>query len=313
MSHPSVVAIILNYNGADLTLESIASMLDSDYPELELLVVDNGSTDDSFERVASTFPEVEQVRQMPNEGVSPGINLGLCRGRELGADYLLVLNNDISVHADMVRHLVELAESDPKIGCVGPKTYYFDDPERLWSAGGKIRFKEAITSERGQGELDRGQYDRDELMGYVNGCCMLIRREALEATGLWNPLYFLGVEDADWCQRMQSHGFTSAYSHKAVLWHKVSQSLGIYNPFRTFYTGRATALFVRLHGGPIQWSSFLFWYTASVPFAFLRELRRGNQKAVMEKLRGVIDGLRVKLSPPPPLPLLPEQDQSTSR
>lgn len=304
MPAPSVVAIILNYNGADLTLETIESMKEVDYPNLTILVVDNGSTDDSFDRIAAAHPDLEQLSQTPNRGIPPGINRGLCRGRELGADYLLALNNDIQVDAAMVRHMVELAESDSRIGCVGPKTCYFDDKKRLWSTGGKISFREAITRERGQGEIDRGQYDRDEEMGYINGCAILIRRAALEATGLLNPTFFLGVEDADWCQRAKAQGFSCFYSHKAVLWHKVSQSLGIYNPFRTFYTGRSTAAFVRLHAGATGWLSFLAMYGASLPFAYLRERRHGNQKAVWEKLRGVSEGLRMPLSQAPPLPPL---------
>ena len=107
----------------------------------------------------------------------------------------------------MLSELVRVAESDPSIGCVGPKTYYWADRQRLWSAGGIIRFSESVTRERGMRELDRGQYDRDREVPYVNGCAMLVRRRAHEETGLWDPLYYVGIEDADWCMRMKRQGY----------------------------------------------------------------------------------------------------------
>ncbi|RMH19697.1 MAG: glycosyltransferase family 2 protein [Acidobacteria bacterium] len=298
---PRVAAIVLNYNGPQITIETVESLLRMDYPRLDVVVVDNGSTDDSYERVAAAFPQITQLRIERNQGISPGINLGLCWALEHGHDYVLVLNNDIEADRDMLKELVAVAESDPSIGVVGPKTYYHADPQRLWSAGGMLRFKESVTRERGDGELDRGQYDRDEEVDYVNGCAMLMRRQALVATGLWHPLYFLGVEDADWCMRMKQQGFRCFYAHRAKLWHKVSFSVGVYKPGRTYHTGRSTAIFVRKYATPRQWLTFLLFYAASIPVAYVRELLKGNQKAVVQKLKGVIEGLRVPMTAPPPL------------
>ena len=99
------------------------------------------------------------------------------------------MNNDIEVAPDLLRELMAAAEADATIGCVGPKCYYyFGDRNRLWSAGGRLRFREAVTRERGMGELDRGQYDGDGEVDYSNGALMLIRRQAMRATGLWDPV-----------------------------------------------------------------------------------------------------------------------------
>ncbi len=299
--NPSVAALVLNYNGKDLTLDTVASLLAMSYPACEVVVVDNASTDGSYQAVGEAFPDVTQVQVEVNQGPASGMNAGLRYVLEQGFDYALLLNNDIEVHSEMVTEMVAVAERDPKIGVVGPKAYYYWDRERIWSAGGILRFKESVTKERGDGEIDRGQWDRDEEVDYVCGCAMLVRRSAIEATGLWDTTYTLGVEDADWCARMKQRGYSCWYAHQAKLWHKVGQSVGVYKPGRTFHTGRNMAIFVRKYAGPWQWLTFTLFYSASIPVAFLRELPKGNQMAAVMKLKGVLEGLRVPLGSPPPL------------
>ncbi len=238
-----------------------------------------------------------------------GVNRGLAMALERDYDYLLLLNNDIEADRAMLAELVRAAESDPLIGCVGPKIYYHGDRRRLWSAGGRLRFRESITRERGMGELDRGQYDRDEEVNYVNGCAMLMRRSVVEEVGLWDPLFHLAVDDADWCMRIKRQGYRCFFAHHAILWHKVGYTVGGYHARRTFYNGRSTALFVRRYGRLRDWCTFVLFTAAALPLAFLRELPRGNQGAAVAKLRGILAGLRLPL-PPPPLPgEIPEPEE----
>lgn len=292
---PRVMALVLNYNGLEVTLKTLESLCALDYSEIDLVVVDNGSTDGSWQAVAERFPTVEQIKVPDNRGISHGMNFGLRHGVRGGYDYVLVLNNDIEVAPDMVGEMVNVAETSPTIGAVGPKAFYYWDRDRLWSAGGLIRFKESVTRERGDGELDQGQYDRDEEVPYVNGCAMLVRRQALIDTGLWDSTFYLGVEDADWCMRMKQQGYTCWYAHRAVLWHMISQSTGVYKPGRTFHTGRSTALFVRKFAGPLQWLTFCLFTLVALPLAWLRELPKGNAQAAVSKLKGILEGMRVPL------------------
>jgi GT2 family glycosyltransferase len=302
MTEPKVAAVVLNYNGKEVTLETLASLRGLRYGQVDLVVVDNGSTDGSWDAVAAAYPDVTQLRVEDNQGISWGLNDGLRWALERDYDYVLAMNNDVEADPEMLAELVAAIKADPEVGCVGPKTYYFWDRQRLWSAGGVLRFKESVTRERGDGELDRGQYDCDQEVDYVNGCAVLMRREALLAAGLWDPVYYLGVEDADWCVRMKRRGWRCLYAHRARLWHKVSHSIGVYKPGRTFHTGRSTAIFVRKYARPWQWLTFLLFYAASLPLAWVREVRKGNQAAVWSKLRGVREGLRVPLPPPPAAP-----------
>lgn len=301
MTTPSVAAIVLSYNGRDITLQALASLSALSYPRYDLIVVDNGSTDGTAEAIAAAFPQVVQVRTEVNLGAAGGCNLGFRYALEQGYDYLLILNNDIEADPEMLTHLVAAAEADPKVGCVGPKEYYYWDRERIWSAGGRLRFREAVTRERGDGELDRGQYDGDAEVDYINGCAMLIRRRVLEEVGLWDPQFHLAVEDADFCTRMRRRGWTCRYVHRARLWHMVAYATGVYKAGKTFHTGRSTAIYLRRYASPWQWCRSLAFLAAALPAAFLRELPKGNQAAVIAKARGFWNGLRTPLQPPPTL------------
>ena len=300
---PRVAAVVINYNGLEVTLQAVRSLRQMTYPAFDLVVVDNGSTDGSQEALARAFPDLLQERVEINQGSSSGYDHGLRWAVERGYDYVLLLNNDIEVEPDMLTRLVEAAEADPAIGCVGPKCYFHGDRQRLWSAGGVLRFQESVTRERGYGEIDRGQYDQDAEVDYVNGCAILIRRAAALAAGSWDPVFFICVDDADFCTRVKRKGFRCFYAHRAVLYHMVSYSTGGYTPGRNFRLGRSTAIYVRRYARPWQWLSFFAFSGAAFAVAWLRELRRGNQASAVAKLKGIREGLRTELPPPPDIPV----------
>lgn len=298
---PRVAAIVVNYNGKDITLQAVESLRRMTYPNFDLVVLDNASTDGSPEALAAAWPDLKQIRVEVNRGSSSGYAAGFRWAFENGYDYVLLLNNDIEVEPDMLDELVKVAESDPRIGCVGPKCYFHGDRQRLWSAGGVLRFRESITRERGYGEIDRGQYDRDAEVDYVNGCAILIRRAAAEAAGMWDSIFYICVDDADFCTRVKRKGFRCLYAHRAVLYHMVAFTTGGYSPNRNFQFGRSGAIYVRRYAKPWNWLTYLAFTAAAFPVAWLRELRKGNQAAVVAKLKGIREGMRTEVRPPAPL------------
>ncbi len=296
---PGVAAIVLNYNGKDLTLAALPSLLGQDYPVCDVVVVDNGSTDGSVAALSAAFPEVAVLCTEVNLGPSGGATLGMRWAMERGYDYLLILNNDIEVAPDMVAELVKVAESDPSIGIVGPKCYYFAQRDRLWSVGGRMTFREAVTKDRARGERDRGQWDRDEEVDFINGCAMLVRREVVQAIGYWDPVYELCFEDADFCWRAQERGYRCYFAHHAKLWHRVSVTTGGYKPGKNFHSARSTAIFIRRYARPRQKALAVAIILMAMPMAYGRELTRGNHGAVAAKLRGYRAGFTVELPEPP--------------
>lgn len=296
---PQVAVLVLNYNGRDVTLQTLGSLRNMDYDAFDLVVVDNGSSDGSWEAIAEAFPEVLQLKVDVNRGIANGLNHGVRWALENDYDYLLIANNDIEVAPDLLSEFVAVAEADPKAGIVGPKAYYYWDRERIWSAGGMLRFRESVTRERGMGKMDEGSYEATQEVDYINGCAALIPAAVMREVGPFDPVYIVSVEDADWCVRMKRLGYRCVYHPRAVLWHMVSHTTGGYSAGRTFQTGRSTAIFVRHHANFLQRCSFLLFAAMAFPAAFLRELPRGNQRAAVAKLRGVIEGLRVRLEPSP--------------
>ena len=127
---------------------------------------------------------------------------------------------------------------------------------------------------------------------------MLIRSEAMLAAGLWDPVYQVSVEDADFCVARPPAGYRCWYAHRARLWHMVSPTTGGYTAARTFRTGRSTAIFVRKYARAHQWLSYLFWSALAFPAALAREAPRGNAAAVFAKYRGMAAGLRAPLTGP---------------
>ncbi|HEV8583322.1 MAG TPA: glycosyltransferase family 2 protein [Thermoanaerobaculia bacterium] len=295
---PRVAAVVVNYNGREVTLQALASLRRMDYPRFDLIVLDNASTDGSPEAIGQAYPDLRQLRIEVNRGSSAGYAAGFRWAFENGYDYVLLLNNDIEVEPGMLSELIAVAESDSRIGCVGPKCYFHGDRQRLWSAGGILRFRESITRERGYGEIDHGQFDRDEEVDYINGCAILIRRAAAEAAGMWDDLFYICVDDADFCTRIKQHGFRCVYAHRAVLYHMVAFTTGGYSPGRNFQFGRSGAIYVRRYANPWQWLTYLAFNAAAFPVAWLRELRRGNQAAVIAKLKGIRAGLKAELTRP---------------
>ncbi len=212
-----------------------------------------------------------------------------------------MLNNDVEVEPDLLDELVAAAERDPRAGAVGPKCYFHGERRRLWSAGGVLRFREAVTRERGYGAIDSGQFDEEAAVDYVNGCAILVRREAAEAAGGWDPLYFICVDDADFCTRLARAGWRCLYAPRAVLYHRVAWTTGGYTPGRNFQLGRSSALYVRRYGNALQKVRFWAFASAALVFGFLRELPRRNQAAAVAKIRGALAGWREPLPPAPPL------------
>jgi hypothetical protein len=250
---PRVMILILNWNGLDDTLASLASLAELDYPDCEVVVVDNGSTDGSVTAIQKRFPEITVIENEENLGFAGGNNVGLRYAMEQGVDYALLLNNDTEVAPDFLRRLVDVAEADPAFGIAGPTIYYYDQPDVVWSAGGAIDWRRGETRMIGLNERDTDQFGPGPRpVDFVTGCALLAKRAVIEQAGLLDERFFAYYEEAEWCVRVRQAGFKIIHVPQARVWHKIPLDARDSSPVVHYYMVRNQLLFLRATGAPWQ-------------------------------------------------------------
>jgi len=224
-----LVVIVLNWNGYDDTAALLPTLARCRVPEgwsAHVLVVDNGSTDGSAERLCEAFPEIEVLALGENRMFAGGNNAGLTHALEHGADAMMLLNNDTEADPGLYGKLLLALEQDPRAGAAAPLIYHAPPGDLIWYAGGTCAPALGHSAHRGLREKDRGQYREIESTGYLTGCCLLAPREVWEKVGLLDPRYYIYAEDADWSLRARTAGYRLLFVPTARLWHKVSSSSG---------------------------------------------------------------------------------------
>ena len=225
--NPRVVIIILNWNGKEDTIECLESLKQITYPNYEILLVDNGSTDGSVGCFRERYPGMEIIENGANLGFAEGNNVGIRRAMDEGVDYVLLLNNDTVVDPEFLGELVKVAEGDERIGIVGPKIYYYDYKGRkdvIWFAGGKINWYTLSIYNIGMKQTDCERFDRIKRTDHVTGCAMLIKTIVLQHVGLLDTTYILFIEDTDLCVRSLLDQWNIVYVPRSKVWHKVAKS-----------------------------------------------------------------------------------------
>jgi GT2 family glycosyltransferase len=289
---PKVIAIVLNWNRPDDTGCCVQSLLQSDYPNLHILVVDNGSQPDLFEKLSRQLTQVEIIRNESTLGFAEGNTRGLRMALEQAADYALVLNNDTVVDSTMVSRLVKVAEKDPSLWLLGPVIYYLDRPEEVWFAG--YRFKYNIYVLRRGLRLAR-PLKEVERVDFVSGCGILIRRSVLTEVGLFSPDYFMYYEDLDLCFRVKAAGFGIACVPDARMWHAVSVSSGgPDSPIKQYYQVKSSIIFYRKYFRGLKFGINITLRFGHAFFILLKNilLNRMSLEAIRMFVRGMKEGWR---------------------
>jgi GT2 family glycosyltransferase len=293
---PRVGVVILNHNGKVLAEKCLRSVMDSPYPNKNIIVVDNGSSDDSVAYLRGLFPDVTILTNSENLGVASGRNCGFREAVRCGNDYILSLDNDARVDRYLIKKLVAVAESDPRIGVLGPKIFVDDGSGRIQCAGGWISYTQNVCSERGSGKIDRGQYNRIEDVDYFPGCGFMARREVFEKLNFIDEAFYgYGHEDTDFCVRAVRLGYRVVYVPEAVMWHRGSTTIGGYSPRKKYLEAVNSAYFVRKYGAPKDYVKYAFFAGFGLIYALAVQSFRGNHRAVFAKALGIWDGLRKPL------------------
>lgn len=303
---PRVLAITLNWRQPDLTLECVRALSAMTAPGmLDILVIDNGSGDDSAARLGRDLPPGIELLALPeNLGFGRGNNVGLRRALDAGYDYALLVNNDAFAAADMLDRL--LAAADESVALVSPKIYYDSRPDTIWFAGGRQKQYTLDIAGTGRGQPDGLEWTKDRDVDYLLGTCLLVNLVAGAAVGLFDERYFMYFEDLDWSIRIRQGGYRLRVAAAAHLYHRVATSSGgLDSPTRRYHLARSGVIFWRTHrraGSPL---AILLFRAASAIKMTLRLMMTGQFASVPAYWRGLWDGLlagNAKLSVPARLP-----------
>lgn len=279
---PKVVVITLNWNGKHWLDDCLSSMTEMDYPNYEVVMADNGSTDGSVELVREAFPNVHVVENGRNLGYAGGFNAGLEFAAAMGAEYFLIMNNDTVIDREALAALVETAQAQERAGFVTGKIYFYDQPDTFQTVG---KVEDPITwngAHIGWGERDRGQYEAVEERAFLDDVMTLVNRRLYDEVGGYDLQFFLQCEEFDWQVRAKQKGWRFYYTPKAKLWHRVSMSMGGGgSPIGRYFDLRSHMVVMARHAGL---------------YRFLRYYLRAGFQVTEILLRGLVqfDGDKIR-------------------
>ena len=289
---PVVVAATVNWNGYEDTVACVRTLERSTHPLARVVVLDNGSTDGSGDRLERDLrPGVEVLRNPRNEGFASGANACLRHALGAGADLVFVVNNDTEVDPDCVRLLVEALASDPEAVVAGPAIFFHSRPDRVWQAGGSFSRWRAGVVVPGKGRRAAELPSEPERVSFLTWCAVLVARRALERVGSLDPAYYFYYEDVDFSLRVREAGMRMAFVPRARVWHKIGDAArDRTSPFVLYHLGRScTLLFRKRFHGPYAWYGIALQYLLYTPHRLYQILRGG---AGLESVRAWFQGLR---------------------
>ena len=292
MSAPPLVAVIvLNWNNWAVTAECLESLRRLTYPNARVLLVDNGSSDDSERILREKFPDVEILQTGSNLGYAGGNNAGMRRALEFGADYLCLLNNDVVVGPGFLEPLVAAMEADPRLGIAGGLQCSYHDPRLIQNSGAYFSFITGRVCNANAGEADRGQCDRQKEVDFISGAALLARAEMARSIGLLDDTFFMVCEDADWCLRARRAGWSVRFVPGSKIFHKERATRGSQPGMNWYYVPRNQIWLVRRHGSTAQVALFALLCLGYLgPRQVLGRLLKREARNLRPLLRGLRDG-----------------------
>jgi GT2 family glycosyltransferase len=254
------VAVVVNWNGREFVLEAVESLLRQDFSSLEVVVVDNASTDGSDACIEERFPSrVRLLRNDRNLGWGAANNTAI---RASSAPYVILLNSDARAEPAFARELIAAAEADARVGMVAAKVLDHERPGVIDTVGHGL-YPDGLNRGRGRLEEDRGQYDAEREALFPSGAAALYRRSMLEEIGPFDESFFLYGDDAELGLRARLAGWRCALAPRAIAYHRYSASAGAYSSLKAFQVERNRVwLLLKL----LPWS----WIAASPAYTALR-------------------------------------------
>ncbi len=244
----AVTIVVLTYNRWQDTRECLASIYASDACDSNVIVVDNGSTDNTLKMLPREFPNVTLICNSDNAGYAEGNNIGIRAALEQNAEFALVLNNDVVVAKTWLTPLLDAMQKDVRAALAGPLVLHADEPRIIQSAGGVLPAS-WHAFHRAANEAFVGQFTQVEQVDWLSGCTILARSRAVREFGLLDAAFYMYGEDVDWCVRARKAGYHVLFVPESNVWHKGVQRNYTPPPHVTYYSARNELQLIRQHRG----------------------------------------------------------------
>jgi GT2 family glycosyltransferase len=239
--YPKVSIIIPHYNGIELISECLESLAQTDYPNLETIVVDNASQDKSVEFITEKFPSTNLIKSKTNHGFAGGCNLGV---KSATGEYIVILNNDTIQEKDWLKPLIKLIESNINISSVQPKILNYYDKSKFDYAGGSGGYIDYLVFPFARGrifdtvESDTGQYNNATKIFWASGTAFITRKTIFDSVGGFDEDLFAHFEEIDYHWKCHLMGYNVWVEPKSVVYHKGGATLSDTSPFKTYLNHR---------------------------------------------------------------------------
>lgn len=297
MAAPSVSIIIVSWNARSVVEKCLPSVVDTDYPNLEIIFADNASTDGTAAWIAREHPEVKIVRHPENWLFCRGNNAALPHAT---GEFVVLLNNDVEVPPGWLRPLVDVMTQHPDVAAVQPKLLQYDDRSRFEYAGAAGGYLDRVGYPFTRGRLfdtmerDRGQYDDARDVFWATGAALLLRRSALDEVGLLDERFEMHMEEIDLCWRLQRHGYRIRVEPQSTVYHVGGASLPQSSPLKTYYNFRNSLLTLYKNLPPLAWRTTIPLRMACDIAALGRVLALGCIQQARAMLRAYHDAFRMR-------------------
>jgi len=245
---PKVAVVILNWNGLKYLSQFLPGVIQSSYPNLEIVVGDNASSDGSVAFLRAQFPTVTIVENDANYGFTGGYNRVL---EHIDADYYILLNSDIEVTDGWIEPVIALMETDEAIAAAAPKIKSFAQQDHFEHAGAAGGFIDYLGYPFCRGRIfyeleeDHGQYNQSGEVFWASGAALFIRKKYWDLSGGFDEQFFAHMEEIDLCWRLKNMGYKVMYCAESEVYHVGGGTLDKENPFKTYLNFRNNLLLLK--------------------------------------------------------------------
>lgn len=297
MIYPKVAVVILNWNGQKHLAEFLPSVCKSSYPNLEIIIGDNASTDNSISFLKKNYPSIRIIFNEKNLGFAEGYNEILSH---VESDYFVLLNSDVEVTPNWIEPVIELMQSDDKIAATQPKILSYTNKDTFEYAGAAGGFIDRFAFPFCRGrifdsvELDMGQYDNDLEVFWASGCAFFIKVSAWKRVNGLDGRFFAHMEEIDLCWRLKNLGYKIMCCGKSTVYHLGGGTLNAESAYKTYLNFRNNVYLIKKNIHPSR-SFFLIPFRFCLDFLallkFVKEGKYEHAKAVSKAHRHIIKAI----------------------